>query len=515
MSRWRVVYGACTSPQGLPWLAAFGGALLAAWMILQAHGTINNDGLLYIEVARLFALGQWQAGLKLYNWPLYSLLIAGVHRISGLGLQVCAHLLAVFAFALVSSGLVVLVREVGGDRRTMWAAMLLLFASPYLVGDILPMVVRDQSFWAAHMWSLVYFLRFYREPAMRHAWGWGGVAMLAVLFRIEALTHLLLLPVVMLADGTLSWHERWRRLWRAHALVLVACVALATAYAAIPALRVEHLGRLQEPLHVLQSAWGQVMHGLGDKARVYGEQVLGPFLDGYARSGLLLTLGYVLLLKTLGSAGWLQLGVALWAGVRGCGPGRPWERVFAWLVILGLVNGLFILLANFLLPKRYLLPIGFVILVYAAFGLRDLYARWLTHRRGGWMGRLIFPALSGVLFLQFLAIVWPSDPQQMPALQAASWLKRHVPPDSRIYYDARRIRYYVTGDASDRTEDPWPVVQGYFDTQEIYWYDYAVIGVPRKFPERKKYLTARIGAPPVASFADRHGNQVLIYRTRR
>jgi hypothetical protein len=503
------------SLQGLPWCAALGGALLAAWMVLQAHGTINNDGLLYIEAARLFSIGQWQAGLKLYNWPLYSLLIAGVHRISGLGLQACAHLLAVFAFALMSRGLVVLVREVGGDRRAMWAAMLLLFASPYLVGDILPMVVRDHLFWAAHVWSLVYFLRFCREPAMRHAWGWGGAAMLAVLLRIEALTHLLLLPAVVLADGTLSWPERWRRLLRAHALLLVAGATLLAAYAVIPALHVEHLGRLQDPLHVLLGAWNQLTHGLAEKAGTYGEQVLGPFLDDYARSGLLLTLGYVLLVKVLGAAGWPQLGVALWGRLQERGPGQPYDRVFVWLVVLGLVNGLCILLANFLLPKRYLLTIGFVILVYAAFGMQAIWARWLAHRRGGWKERLVFPALLGALTLQFLWVVWPSDPQKMPALQAAHWLKRHVPPDSRVYYDARRIRYYVSGDASDRTEDPWPVVQVYFDTREIYWYDYAVVRVHRKFPEREKYLTAHVGAPPVASFADGHGNQVLIYRTRR
>ncbi|MCX7626814.1 MAG: glycosyltransferase family 39 protein [Methylophilaceae bacterium] len=504
------------SPSGLPWMAALCGALLAGWVILQSHGAINSDGILYVEAARLFALGQWQEGFQLYNWPLYSLLIALVHHVSGLGLQASAHGLAIVAFALTSAGLTVLVREAGGGCGTMVAAMLLLFASPYLVGDVLPMVVRDHLFWAAHVWSLVFFLKFYRQHTLGLAFGWGVTAILAVLLRIEALTYLVLLPWVVLADSSHPWRARWRILLRAHALLLLGLGVGAIAYALTPGLQPEHLGRLRDPITVLLGAHEQLSHGLDSKARIFAEQVLGPFLEDYASSGLLLTLGYILLVKALGSAGWLQLATAVW----GCMVGRsaslkPFHKLFAWLILLGMANGAFILLAKFFLPGRYLLPIAFIILVYAAFGGEALYKRWLSGVRSSRLQRGMLLALGIAFVVQFGLILRPQDPEKMPTLQAARWLKNHVSKDDRIYYDARRIRYYVTGDSSDRTEDPWPVVQEYFESGKIRAFDYAVVRVSRKNPEREDYLTARLGIPPVARFEDGRGNRVLIYRTRR
>lgn len=90
----------------LPWIAAILGAILACWVILQEHGSINQDGVLYVEVARLFSIGEWQQGLVIYNWLLYPLLMAGVHHVTGLSFQFSVHAWAVFAFAMTAMSII-------------------------------------------------------------------------------------------------------------------------------------------------------------------------------------------------------------------------------------------------------------------------------------------------------------------------------------------------------------------------------------------------------------------------
>lgn len=504
------------SDAGLPWLAAMVGAVLAAWVIFQNRGEINSDGILYIEVARLLSLGQWQAGLSLYNWPLYPLLIMLVHKLSGLGFQSAAHVLAGVAFAVTSGGLLVLIREVGGNRPTLLAGMILLFSSPYMVGNILPMVVRDQSFWAAHVWSLVFFIRFYRERTLRQALWWGVTGSLAVLFRVEAITYLLLLPLVVLHDEHYPPRERVRQLIKAHMLVLSALAAIVVAFVVYPSLHPEHLGRLQDPVAVAGRVYQQLVNGLSEKANTYGEQVLGGFLKDYALGGLLLTLGYAFLFKVLSVAGWLQTWVAMWERVTPVDTfKKQFNPVFYWLLLLGIGNALCIILANFLLPKRYLMPIAFIVLVYAAFGLHTLYEQWAKSTYSVGLRRFVFPGVVVVLLIQLLAIIWPNDPEKLPALQATNWLKLHAHGSDRIYYDSRRMQYYVTGDSSDRTEDDWQKVYEIFRTGEVKQFDYAVVRISRKQQEHQVLLTNLAGGAPVAAFDNGRGDLMLIFRFGR
>lgn len=500
---------------GVVWLAMLIGALLAFWMVFQEHGAINSDGIMYVEVAKLFSAGKWHEGIKLYPAPLFPYLILVVHNLSGLGYQISAHALAIFGFAVASGGLVVLVRTVGGDRFTMLAAMLLLFASPYLVGDVLSMILRDQLFWAVHLWSLIFFIRFYRDDDFRDAMAWGALAALAVMFRIEALSYLLFLPLAFLADYSCTWRRRWLRLARAN-LVLIGVLLVAGAVIVLfPSLRMERLGRLQDPIYIAMKVVEQLSHGLDVKSRIFAEEVLGKFLKDYAFSGLLITLLYALITKALSSAGWLQLAVALFGRSSGLRARVPsFNSIFIWLILLGLVNAVFILFAQFLLPKRYLVPVAFVILIYAAFGLQNLYDAWVARKADHVANRWILPGVGCALAVQMLMAIWPSS-HPNPEIDAARWLNEHASPDSSIYYDSRRIRYYTTGDSSNRKRDAWPKILEHFEGDTIRQYDYLVVRISKNNPERQEMLTLRAGVQPQASFDNGRGDKVLIYQITR
>lgn len=500
------IFDRLSSEQSLPWVSAVLGALLAVLVIYQSHGHVNSDGLLYIEAARLFSVGEWKQGVSLYNWPLYPLLMAGVHFVSGMSLQMSAHLLAVVFFTLLSAGLLTLVRELGGNRQVMLCAAVLLFCSPYIVSDILPIVVRDHGFWAFHVWSQVFFVRFYTYLSWRAALGWGVMAVMATLFRIEAITYLIMLPLVLLMRPDVSWRQRFFSVAQSHTVLMVLAVALSFAMLLSPALSLKELGRLVDPLTVALKASHQLTQGLSFKAHIFSSRVLGDFLAGYALPGLLLTLAFALLSKAALSAGGLQLLFGIYS--RQCRPKCAYPEhapILAWWLVLGLINAVFIILSVFLLPKRYVLPIAFIIMIYGAFGLADMFCKWKSKR--GWL----LPVSVVLLAVQFYLIAKPQ--KEDFEIQAAQWVLSHAPANSRIYYDSAELRHYanVTDVPYHRDRADADDIEQLVLTGQIRQYDYMLVHVSQKLMWLEPFLTGQLGQP-AAQFDNGRRNRVLIYR---
>lgn len=496
----------------LPWLGALFALPLSAWVILKAYGNINVDGILYLEAAKHFAAGQWRNGFDLYNWPFYSLLIALIHKLTGLGFEASAHCLSGASLALLTAGLLTLVREVGGNRRTMVAAGFLLFASSTIVRTYLPMVMRDPSYWACHLWSVVFFLRFYARHRWQDAFAWGLLSAAATLFRIEGLTYMVMLPLLILLQEV---PDKKRFFIKANTVLLLAAFGVLLAILFHPALDLHKLGRLGDPMRLLQGAYQQLSHGLHEKAHIYADKVLGNFLSDYALDGLVLTLIYTLLLKAASAAGWLQFLIAAYAR-RYLHPQQlpAFQNVFFWLIVLGIAPAAFEILSAFLLPKRYLMPIGLVILVYAAFGLAALYQAWQQSSRqlaSNWQ----FLLAIGLLAIQLGMTLSPSANGQKKHYEfdAANWLKKHASADSHIYADSARLRYYANADQPFRrdmiTEDE---IQNLFQSGEIARYDYILATISSERQTLESSLAEHTHSSPIAVFDNGNGKRILIYR---
>lgn len=500
-----------TMDASLPWLAALLGILVASWIIFQSQGIINRDGLFYIEIARQFSLGNWHQGLALYNWPVYPLMITAVHQASQLSLLASAQAITIVAFAWTCAGMVVLARELGGNRHVMIATALLLLCSTPLIDNYLPMALRDHTFLALHVWSLVFFLRFYRNEGWGHAAAWGVTAALAVLLRIEGVVYLSLLPLILLARRQHSWRHNLIALLRANLVLLGATIALVAAAFLHPGFDTHKLGRLGDPLAVGQMFIQQISQGLSAKADTYADHVLGKYLNDVAMPGLLLTLAYALLSKVATSAGWLQLALAVYARLRIGKPFPQYHAILCWVVVLSLLTAIVIITSVFLLPKRYLLSLAMIIVLYAAQGAAKLYEDWQREPRPAairWRSHIAVVALV----LTYAVVLNPANPKDTFEMDAARWVVQHTEPGSRIYYDDGRLDYYVSGNSVSREIAEWGEIEKLFSTNRIADFDYVLVHVPRKSPEREQFLTRELGAAPLASFENARGKRVLIYR---
>lgn len=486
----------------LTWISAAVAGLIAFWMTSQSGGVLNNDGVLYIEAARKFADQEWQKGFALYNWPFYSLLIAALHVISGLSLQDSAHILTVAFFALTSAGLTLLVKELGGERRVMIAAAVLLFCSPYITRSLLPMVIRDHGFLSLHVWSLVFFLRFYQHSDFKNALGWSAAAMLATLFRIEGIIYLVLLPAVLLVDQSRPWMSRCIRMLKCHSLPLCVVWILTVLLLSSESMSLEHIGRLGDPIVIAQSVFGQLSQGLSSKAEAFGESILGPFLKNFSLAGLLATLFLAATVKIAGSAGILQL---LLAALPSRVPGYQAPRhihILGWLAFIGAGNAILILISVFVLSTRYLLPLAILILIFSAFGLFHT----LKSVRKKWMVYVVFLAI----FLQFTANIWPFSTSHRYEVDAAHWIQSNIPEGKTVFFDEGRMAYYVYGDSSNREEISWEEVRAIFTPEFLAKYDYVVIHVSAKNNNQQAFLNERLGSP-VMIFGESKRKQIQIF----
>lgn len=497
------------------WLAALVGMLVSAIIIYSNYNVINTDGILYIEVAKQFVAGNYEEAFKLYRWPFYPALIALTYKLTHLDYQLSAHLLTIVFFGFTSAGLVTLVKELGGSRQVMLLAGGLLFSSPYIMESMTPMIIRDHGLGASHVWSLVYFLRFYRNSQIKDSLAWGLTASLAVLFRIEAITYLVMLPLIIVLKRS-SLKRFAFSLFNAYSVLIAASLVIFIFLAVNPQLAFEDLGRLAEPASVANTVLLQIQEGLAGKSEIYADQVLGNYLQDYAMAGLIITLALVLVSQAATSAGWMQLLLALYAAKNHIKlVAFRQSNIMHWLLVLGMINAAFILLSVFVLSSRYMLPVSLVIIVYASFGIAELLKHQNIETIFNLKSRqsLITLGVLMGLALQILFIFWPPNEGGKYELRAVQWASKNIPKESRIFFDQGRLRYYYDKDSSSRERVEWEVIEKKIITGELTAYDYLMIHTSTKHPYQEQWLTSFYGQP-LTSFNNRQ-KKVLIYKIAR
>jgi hypothetical protein len=377
-----------------------------------------------------------------------------------------------------------------------------------MVGDVLPMVVRDHGFWAFHLWSIIFFIRFYKYSLWSDALGWGAAAVVATLFRIEGITYLFMLPFVLLSDQRV-WKERLQRFARGQILLLVISVGVLAIL--FTSSGIENLGRLGDPLKFALGAYQQVFYGLNDKAHIFAKEILGKFLADYALTGILLTLFFVILKNVALSAGWIQLVLSGYFFKCANSYLRPKHAtILAWLLAIGVVNATFVTLSVFVLTKRYVLPVGMLITAYAAFGLAALYSASKKGKRN-----IVFLLTILLLVLQFGLVVKLSKKDF--EIEAVRWVLSNTPANSRIYYDSSKLQYY-----SGQTNGPFyrrntsaEDLKQLVLTEKLRDYDYLLAHVGKDNLGQEIFLTAQLHSAPLAIFDSGHNSRVLIYRIKR
>ena len=170
--------------------------LVAMWSVVIQDGHINRDGLLYLKQAYLMVEGSWKEGLALYPWPFFSILIAIVHKITNLHLQVVAHGVDLVLFGIAAWFYLKTLNFIYNQKHIIFYGGIILLSFIPIMDDYVGMVLRDHGLWAGCMMGTYFYFVYLKENTFKNNLLWQLSFVFAGLFRPEALVFLVLIPIL-------------------------------------------------------------------------------------------------------------------------------------------------------------------------------------------------------------------------------------------------------------------------------------------------------------------------------
>lgn len=495
--------------------------LIACQVIYIQHGWINDDSVLYFEMARLFSVGEWKQGVAMFSWPLYPALISAVHQLTRFEIQTSAQVLNVLFFAITAYSFIGLIRLADGNKTSLICGGFLLLSSAYIVGDVLPMLMRDQGFWAAFLTSLMYFIRFYRHKKLSDALIWQACAIVAVLFRIEAITFLVCLPFALFQQREFTIKRKLTHFFHINLLPIFALVLMLGVLLLVPSMHLSDFGRLQEVVTIIPRMLTDVAQTFNTKANMMSEKVLGNFFDNYGMMGVIVSLAFIVIFKVISLIGWPVAGIM--ALSRNIGPSTQLMQqdtrvVLCWTSALALLNAFVIIASVFVLSGRYIIALGLILLIFAAFHLASLIEKIRSKQiKKTWQKVLVFIFLA---LLTFSAVknILPKRVGHNFEQDAVAYLQQEQIPNNKVFFVTPRMRYYAGAPYAGRGHDYWDYTQAAIADGSIYQYDYLAINldIDERYAAREKILSEKLPEYKVAKefYGLRNKKKIMLFERK-
>lgn len=451
--------------------------IVACWVMYIQHGWINVDSVLYFEAARLFSIGEWKSGMQIFQWPGYPLLIAGLHYITSLDFQLCAQILTAVFFAIATHSLLRIIMLAGGDKFSLILAAVLLFSSPYIVGDVLPMLLRDQGFWAFLLTALLFFIKYYRHHSTKYAFYWQLFAAAALIFRTETITYIALLPLTLLFTPNITVALKIRNFFFAYALYVTLAMISIVAVVLHSTISLSDLEHVKDTF-LTMSKLHDFSAELSAKAQLMGTDVLGEPLANFAWTGLILTLISIALIKCLYVAGLAPLSLMVLAyNKTKSNMANDVRHLVLISALIALINALLIILQVNILSNRYVIFFGFMLLIIATFSARALVDQWQARQLNKIEKTIIIIAILSVT-LGMVANYQPKNDDYTYEIDAVNYVKEQLAASNnrKVFYASTKARHYARSPYTNQ-KDSWEFTTQSINDGSIYQNDFLLINL--------------------------------------
>ena len=168
-----------------PARVAFIASLLISWIAISTSGSLNRDGMLYVDTARVFLNEGFVAAKETFSLPFLPIVMALFSKLTGFGLETSGYLLN----ALFLAGACALMTDCAGRKypEAVWPICLVLLALPGL-NHYRDEILREYGCWFFFMLTFWLSLRWSESPRWPMALLAQLALVLSALFRPEALT---------------------------------------------------------------------------------------------------------------------------------------------------------------------------------------------------------------------------------------------------------------------------------------------------------------------------------------
>ncbi len=465
-----------------PRTTVFLGSLLLS-LIAAQRGTINRDGMLYVETARSFIEGGYASALATFQWPFLPILMAVASQITGLGLEVSGQLLN----GLFMAGACALLVACGGRLfpEAVWPVALVLLALPGFNG-YRDEVLREYGGWFFVMLAFWLALRWADRPRWLPALAVQLSLVAAALFRPEALAFFFALILWQLFEAPAG--ERWRRLAMIGGLPVIGLATMLALYAT---------GQLDSGR--LASDLGRFSIARFDAKALAMASTFIDYARDQARTVLFFGSLAIVPLKFIGKMGIFILPLLYAFSGQTLRSTLCRSRLFAWAF-----------LAHWLVLCVFVLDLQFVSGRYV--GLLLAFSAPLTGY-GFWLLMQRFPAWKIPMVLLAVLVmvgnVVSLGPTKQHFVEAGTWLARNASDSPRVYIESPRAAYYAGWRFTQR-----PAPENRSDLTpglEQGKYDLVVLEVSRKEADAGRLLKD-LKLAEVARFAHPNGDAVIVAR---
>ena len=478
--------------------------LLSVWANL-ADNILNNDGVEYLKSSRAMLAGDWTAAVETYKWPFYSACIAFISLLSGLSLTLSAQVLNALFFVWLALAFVALVRLAGGDRSTLWFAVLVILAFP-TINKFRPYLIRDPAFLALFLSACYAFFLYVLEGRKRQNLIAITLFMAATLFRLEGLIYLFLTQSYLLNQRYKNQSSRWL-VFVLLAVFAVMLLMFMSWWQFSSTDDLSYASIFTRPVTFMETAWAQILQPIEKRLDVIGNYILVGYSESYSVLVLFFSALSLVLLKVVHSLYYLYFLLWFVAWRRGwlfpvSGFYQPWR----YLVLASLVILFVFVVAQWFLTTRYALPVAMLLLMAAPFVLDKGYQslkgaspkKWLF-----WLAMALI-ILSGIKSLDL-------STKKHYLKTAAEWMSQNVPADASIYTNDRILGHYLERDA--KTGYYWPDWE-FFKSEALFArrnQDYGAINVKHSDPDYIENLPVLLRRKFIAEFINEKGTRVMIF----
>ncbi len=467
--------------------AILGSIALSLW--LNSTALINNDGILYLNVAKSFIEGGLHAATDVYSWPFYSILIALTQQLTHLSLESAALLLNIVLCTLVVTGFITLVKLLGGNFgvQVCAAIIILLFTG---LNDYRASIVRDFGHWAFMLYALYFLILYAQKRKLGFAIAWNVCILIAFLFRTEAIFLMIFAPfVLLLPTQSPPFHKRLMHMIDAYTVTLCLIFIVIIAYFLnFHVFITEFLSAnvwFKTALHF--DFTGAIAKKLALFRPILPDYVNDQQLIYFVFGGLVFyfLLRFFFLLSPLYS---ILAGYAFYKKSIPAGIARQTVMTFIFIYIVVLFG---FLALNLFLSERYLMPVALLVGLWAPFGLYAIYKSWEVRKT--W----IFPVIVAWLVYMLGDNLISIRPSELYLKEAGTWLSLHIPESTKNYSNNRQISYYGKHFR-------------FFNQDYVPSFDYLALVSKDTDPKLRAYIAAH-HLVLIKTFVNENGDTVEVY----
>lgn len=488
--------------------AILGSVLLSMWSI-YADPIVNDDGILYITTAKEFVNGNWQQGFDLYRWPFYPLLIAFVSKVLPIGTENAAYFVNIAFNALLCLGFVCVVRELGGGKRVILFATLLILFFPS-ISKYRPFIIRDTGYLACYIWSLYYIFRYLNTHHAGNLIAWLACILTCMLFRIEGIAFLCIVPLIILLTRLKKpAHKTITTLSIATALILLT-ISL-TMWLFSNEISISFTLK-EQPIAYMQEVWFHLKQQIDFRLLAIEQEFLGEFSKNYAKTVLLITLVVMISYETLRRLAFVYALMA-WHALKRKLVLTDKNQYKLWV---GLILTHIVILCAFTFGKmfvvsRYTMALVLTILLLAPFSANYFWQQWRNKETS--TARWLVPLFIIVFCLSSIKGLdrWS---EKLHLRKAGQWAAENIETDARIYTNQRTFLYYADRESiRTQLQHTWPEAMKMLRSKTLSSdFDYMAIQFSASRSDQKQRFESRLQREAVKSFDNGKGNLLVIYK---